>query len=81
MSGLNFLTAAIILWNTVYLEHAVEALRRKGEHFDEKLLQYTSPLSWEHLALTGDYLWDVGRLPEEGKFHALRSQREQGLLD
>ena len=81
MSGLNFLTAAIILWNTVYIERAVEALRRRGERFDENLLQYTSPLSWEHLALTGDYLWDAGRLPEEGKFHALRTQKEHDLLN
>ena len=40
----------------------------------KKLLTYTSPLSWEHLALgvkrvlvlpplTGDYLWNAGRLP------------------
>ena len=80
MSGLNFLTAAIILWNTVYVERAVEALRSKGEHIDEKLLQYTSPLSWEHLALTGDYLWNLERVPGEGKFHALRTQKEYDLL-
>lgn len=79
MSGLNFLTAAIILWNTVYIERAVEALRRKGEHIDENLLRYTSPLSWEHLALTGDYLWDVGRVPEQGKFHTLKSQKKHDL--
>jgi len=80
MSGLNFLTAAIILWNTVYIERAVETLRSKGEHIDDKLLQYTSPLSWEHLALTGDYLWNVERIPEEGKFHAMRAQKEYDML-
>jgi TnpA family transposase len=71
MSGLNFLTAAIVLWNTVYIERVVEALRRKGERVDENLLQYTSPLPWEHIALTGDYLWEIGRLLEEGKYHPL----------
>ena len=29
-SGLNLLVAAIILWNTVYLQRAVEHLRRQG---------------------------------------------------
>ncbi|EQD58773.1 TnpA transposase, partial [mine drainage metagenome] len=24
---------------------------------DEELLQYLSPLGWEHINLTGDYLW------------------------
>jgi TnpA family transposase len=42
MSGLNFLTVAIVLWNTVYIERAAEALRRKSERFDKKLLRYTS---------------------------------------
>ncbi|EMU63233.1 tn3 transposase DDE domain protein [Escherichia coli 2864350] len=29
-SGLTLLTAAISLWNTVYMERAVDALKRKG---------------------------------------------------
>ncbi|MDR2068027.1 MAG: Tn3 family transposase [Holosporaceae bacterium] len=74
MSGLNFLTAAIVLWNTVYIERAVETLRQKGERFDENLLQYTSPLPWEHIALTGDYLWETNRLPEEGKYRPLMEE-------
>ena len=28
-SGLNLLTAAIVLWNTVYLDRAVKALRER----------------------------------------------------
>ena len=28
-SGLNLLTAAIVLWNTVYIERAVNALKEK----------------------------------------------------
>jgi TnpA family transposase len=81
MSGLNFLTAAIVLWNTVYIERAVDVLRRKGERFDENLLQYTSPLPWEHIALTGDYLWETDRLPEKGKFCSLTTHREYDSID
>jgi TnpA family transposase len=81
MSGLNFLTAAIVLWNTVYIERAVDSLHRKGERFDENLLQYTSPLLWEHIALTGDYLWETSRLPEEGKFRFLNTQKEYDFLN
>lgn len=29
-SGLTLLTAAISLWNTVYIERAIDSLRRKG---------------------------------------------------
>jgi hypothetical protein len=39
-SGLNLVTAAIILWNTVYLEKATAALRKRGRPFDEAWLQH-----------------------------------------
>src|SRR6266536_1058872 len=47
-SGLNLVTAAIVLWNTVYLERAILAIKDRGETVDEKLLQHLSPLGWEH---------------------------------
>ncbi len=56
-SGLNLVTAAIVLWNTIYLKKAVEILRKQGIEVDDKLLQHISPLSWEHIALTGEYRW------------------------
>lgn len=40
-SGLNLVTAAIVLWNTVYLERAVSSL---GAAVEDNLLQYLSPL-------------------------------------
>lgn len=39
-SGLNLVTAAIVLWNTVYTERAVNALREPGYDVDDTLLQY-----------------------------------------
>lgn len=63
-SGLNLLTAAIILWNTVYLGRAVEALRAQGTSIDERLLPHVAPLGWEHINLTGDYAWEAS--PSDG---------------
>jgi hypothetical protein len=48
--------AAIILWNTRYLERTVATLR-KAEDVPDQLLAHLSPLSWEHVNLTGDYVW------------------------
>ncbi|WP_150138364.1 Tn3 family transposase [Candidatus Enterovibrio escicola] len=56
-SGLNLVTAAIVLWNTIYLEKAVGTLRKQGIEVDDKLHQHISPLGWEHIALTGEYRW------------------------
>ena len=71
-SGLNLVTAAIVLWNTVYLERAVNALRGHDQGVDDALLQYLSPLGWEHINLTGDYLWRSNAKIGAGKFRPLR---------
>ena len=71
-SGLNLVTAAIVLWNTVYLERSANALHGHGHAVDESLLQYLSPLGWEHINLTGDYLWRRNTKVGAGKFRPLR---------
>jgi hypothetical protein len=42
-SGLNLVIAAIILWNTDYLERAVQALRQHDQVIDERLLTHVAP--------------------------------------
>lgn len=70
-SGLNLVIAAIILWNTVYLERAVQALRDRGVPVDDSLLPHLSPLGWEHINLTGDYTWKPVKI-KKGRFLPLR---------
>lgn len=76
-SGLNLVTAAIVLWNTVYLERATQALRESGKLPDARLLQFLSPLGWEHINLTGDYVWRQNRKVDEGKYRPLRDFKER----
>jgi TnpA family transposase len=71
-SGLNLVTAAIVLWNTVYIEKAVEHLKEQGEEINEELLQHLSPLGWEHIHLTGDYVWEDRIKLKKGEFRSLR---------
>lgn len=72
-SGLNLITAAIVLWNTVYLERAIEKLRYKENEIDDTLYQYLSPLGWEHINLTGDYIWRSTVKVGKGKFRPMRT--------
>ena len=72
-SGLNLVVAAIVLWNTVYLERAVQALRDSGKDIEESLLSHLSPLGWEHINLTGDYIWQQNKQVKKGKFRPLRT--------
>ncbi len=60
-SGLNLVTAAIVLWNTVYLERATQGLVEAGKPVDGELLQFLSPLGWEHINLTGDHVQNLKR--------------------
>jgi TnpA family transposase len=71
-SGLNLLVAAITLWNTVYLDRAIVALKEDGQDVDDDLLPHVSPLGWEHINLTGDYIWSQGEALQPGQFRALR---------
>ena len=71
-SGLTLVTAAIVLWNTVYLERAIRAIRDRGQTVDQALLEHLSPLGWEHINLTGDYVWRQARKAQGGKFRPLR---------
>jgi hypothetical protein len=59
---LSLITAAIVQWNTVYLDRAVQHLRARGVTILDDLLAHVAPLGWEHIALTGDYIWNDGNL-------------------
>jgi hypothetical protein len=57
-SGLNLVIAAIVHWNSTYLADAVDHLRSERHAVPAELLTHTSPLTWEHIGFSGDFLWD-----------------------
>ena len=69
---MNLIVAAIILWNTVYLERAVAALRGHGVVIEDEALAHLSPIGWEHINLTGDYTWQAAGRLRKGRFRPLR---------
>lgn len=74
--GLNLVVAAIVLWNTIYLGRAIQGLREQGLSVDERLLAHVSPLGWEHINLTGDYVWHSNKRVAKGRFRPLRSSKD-----
>jgi len=69
---LNLVVAAIVLWNTVYLEQAVAAVRQCGQTVSDEALSYLSPLKWEDINLTGDYHWRKDAGLQDGNLRPLR---------
>ena len=71
-SGLALVTAAIALWNTVYLGRALDAMRQRGETVPDALLAHVAPLGWQHINLAGDYLWHADATLNPDGFRPLR---------
>ena len=62
-AALNLVTAAIILFNCRYLDRAVSELGSRGVKIDPALLSQLSPLGWDRINLTGDYVPIMHRGP------------------
>ena len=66
-AGLNLVSAAIILYNCKNLARAAHALQARGQTGIEGLLGQISPLGWDHINLTGDYVFsDDAHLDQDG---------------
>lgn len=66
-AALNLVTASIILFNCKYLDRARGLLRANGQAVPGNLLGAISPLGWDHINLTGDYVFsDSAALDNEG---------------
>ncbi len=66
-SGLNLVIAAIVHWNSTYLADAIAHLQAAGEVIPAEWLAHTSPVSWEHISLSGDFLWDKAAATASGR--------------
>lgn len=58
VSGLNLVIAAIVYWNTIYIDAAAQHLRPGALPVPDDLLVHTSPVGWKHIAFSGDFLGD-----------------------
>ena len=76
-SGLNLIVAAIILSSTRYLAQAFAELARCGHDVSPELIRHVAPLGWQHIALTGDYTWN---LAAHRATESLRPLRNDSIL-
>lgn len=62
-SALNILINAICVWNTVYLQKAVDYLKSQGD-LDKSFLKNIAPLGWAHINFLGEYSFDLKNIPK-----------------
>jgi TnpA family transposase len=56
---LNLLTNAVIVWNTVYMQAALEAIRHEGYPVQEEDLVHLWPIRFAHIHRYGKYAFNV----------------------
>lgn len=56
-AALNLVTAAIILFNCRYLGRILKETKSRGAKIDDTITGRLSPLGWDHINITGDYIW------------------------
>lgn len=56
-----------------HIERAIELLKRKGNQVHKALISHLSPLGWEHINLSGDYIWKNNLKLGSGKYRPLRA--------
>ena len=57
-SGLNLAIAAIVYWNPTYMADALDHMRGLRRAMPDELIAHTSPLMWEYIGFSDDFLWD-----------------------
>ena len=71
---MTLVTAAIVLWNTVHIARVIDAMRAEGETIPDDMLPFLSPLGWQHINLTGDYIWAAESAASEARNTASESE-------
>jgi len=56
---LNLLTNAIMVWNTVYRQAALDYLTQQGQLITDEEIAHLSPVRFEHINIHGKYFFDI----------------------
>lgn len=78
LGTLGLVTNVLVLWNTYYMDAAINQLQKEGWEIKEEDKARLSPLPHSHINMLGRYQFN---LPEELKNGALRSLRDVETID
>jgi TnpA family transposase len=80
LGALGLVVNAMVLWNTLYMNRALEDMRGRGMSVLPEDVERLSPLGYEHINLLGRYTFSLSDEIRQGAFHPLREleETEQG---
>lgn len=73
LGALGLVLNATVLWNTIYMESALDHLKNQSVTIDENFEQRLSPLLYEHINVLGHYSFTLSDQIEKGKLRPLNS--------
>jgi TnpA family transposase len=73
LGALGLVVNIIVLWNTIYIDAALEQLRREGYPIKDEDVARLSPLVFEHINLLGRYAFSVPESVQRGELRPLRT--------
>lgn len=76
LGALGLVVNVITLWNTIYLERALEHLRAQGRRIEPEDVARLSPLQHKHINFLGRYTFTLPDAVLRGDYRPLRSPEE-----
>lgn len=76
LGALGLVTNALVLWNTIYMQAALDHLRQQGEDLKEEDEARLSPLSHKHVNMLGHYSFTLAEQVLNGQLRPLKQPPE-----
>src|SRR6516162_7772811 len=73
LGALGLVVNILVLWNTLYMDAALEQLRAEGFTVRAEDVARLSPLVFEHINLLGRYAFSLPEAVQRGELRPLRS--------
>ena len=77
LGALGLVTNALVLWNTIYMQAALDYLRQQLFEIRREDEARLSPLAYEHVNMLGHYSFTLAENVMKGKLRALNQLSEQ----
>ena len=72
LGALSLVVNVIVLWNTIYMDAALNQLRAEGFDVRDEDVARLSPLGFEHINMLGRYAFILSDQIARGELRALR---------
>ncbi len=72
LGALGLVTNAVVLWNTIYMQAALDHLRAQGETLNDEDIARLSPLCHGHINMLGHYSFTLAELVTKGHLRPLK---------